>query len=298
MNRRQVLRLLGLGTVGVAVGIPGYAWAQAHSFQINTHPFKLERLQAPVRVAHLSDLHFGRWHGAEHVRDWVNATLKQRPDLIVLTGDTVDGTTHPDQLEALAAELERLEAALGVYAVLGNHDYGSSGSNWRTQTLIEALERVGVKYLVNEGVSLRPDLYLSGVDDYWFGEVNSARATRDATDAQAILMLCHNPDVLPKLSTRIGLTLSGHTHGGQIIVPGVGNISAIAATLYRLLPKRTRNQIPALRACHRVVKNWEWSKGLYQVGTNALYVNRGLGTYLPGRLFCPPEVTVLKLVSA
>jgi uncharacterized protein len=273
MNRRQMLQLLGLGTVGVAVGFPGYAWAQAHSFQINTHPFKLERLRAPLRVAHLSDLHFGRWHGADHIRDWVNATMKQRPDLIVLTGDTVDGATPPEKLEVLAAELERLEAPLGVYAVLGNHDYGSSGSDWRTQTLIETLERVGMRFLVNEGVSLRDDLYLSGVDDYWFGEVNSARATRDATDAQAILMLCHNPDVLPKFSTRIGLTLCGHTHGGQIRAPWGG--------LYSISRYGERFQM-----------------GFVTAPANG-FVSRGLGTSgYPLRTFCPAELVILELRPA
>jgi uncharacterized protein len=273
MNRRRFLKTLGWTALGVGLGGPTYAWASGHSFAVNSHRVPFERLRAPLRVAHLTDLHFGRWHKEASVRGWVDATLKQRPDLIVITGDIVDGATHPNRLQALARELARLEAPLGVYAVLGNHDYGAPRNGWRKERLIEALERVGVKYLVNEGVSLRDDFYLAGVDDYWFGTVNSAKATRGAKDDQAVLMLCHNPDVLPKLSTRIGLTLCGHTHGGQVRLPWGG--------VYSISRYGERFQMGFVEAP---------AKG---------FISRGLGTTgLPVRTFCPAELVIHELQPA
>jgi uncharacterized protein len=257
----------------VAVGLPTYAWASGHSFQINTHAFPMMGLQKPVRVAQMSDLHFGRWHGADDVRRWVGATLAQRPDLIVLTGDTVDGGTSMQQLEKLVAELGRLEAPLGVYAVLGNHDYGSRRGTWRKETLMSALEGVGIEYLVNEGVSLRPDFFLAGVDDYWYGRVNSQEAIQGATSDQAILMLCHNPDVLPHFSPRIGLTLCGHTHGGQLRAPWGG--------LYSISRYGERFQM-----------------GFVQAPAHG-FISRGLGTTgAPVRTFCPAELVILDLQPA
>jgi hypothetical protein len=109
--------------------------------------------------------------------------------------------------------------------------------------------------------------------------------------------LSHNPDTAEKLQNwRIDLQLSGHTHGGQIVIPGIGPLFAWVRKIGYFIPKPIRKFIPFVSACDRVVTHWEWASGLHSVGSNLLYVNRGLGTYAPGRLFCPPEVTVITLV--
>jgi predicted MPP superfamily phosphohydrolase len=111
------------------------------------------------------------------------------------------------------------------------------------------------------------------------------------------IVLSHNPDSAKRLQQwRVDLQLSGHSHGGQIVVPGIGNLAQHLSTLYKFMPKPIRRFFPFMAVCHRTVQHWEWAQGLHIINQNhRLYVNRGLGTYLPGRLFCPPEVTVITL---
>ena len=267
MNRRRFLQLLTLGTLGLAGSVPTYAWGEAHRFSISRHQFKLPRLERDLRVAHLSDLHFGRWHREPAIRNWVNATLAQNPDLIVITGDLVDGRTSIPRLEALVAELARLQAPLGVFATWGNHDY----SLRRLEAFGQMLEKAGIRVLTNAGAQIRPDLYLAGVDDYWRGEVDVARAIRDATPTAATLLLSHNPDILPQVPSSVGLVLSGHTHGGQVRAPfGVG-----------------------LHSISRFGERYQM--GFIKEQTTA-FVSRGLGTStVPVRSFCPAELVVLEM---
>jgi uncharacterized protein len=270
MNRRRFLQLFALSTLGLAGGVPTYAWSEAHRFGISRHSFKLPKLERGLRVAHLSDLHFGRWHREPAIRRWVDATLAQNPDLIVLTGDLVDGRTSLERLEAFTAELARLRAPLGVFATWGNHDYGLRRSG-RLEAFGQMLERVGIRVLTNEGVQVRPDLYLAGVDDYWNGEVDVTQAIRDADPSGATLLLSHNPDILPSVPSNVGLMLSGHTHGGQVRAPfGVG--------------------------LHSISKFGErYQMGFIQEQTTA-FVSRGLGTStVPIRSFCPAELVMLEL---
>ena len=110
------------------------------------------------------------------------------------------------------------------------------------------------------------------------------------------MFLSHNPDTAKVLQKwRVDLQLSGHTHGGQIRLPFLGPLPQFQKPIRRLIPKFLRPVVPFMAECHKIVECWEWSQGLHQVGNNYLYVNRGLGTYFPGRLFCPPEVTVITL---
>jgi uncharacterized protein len=279
MNRRAFIRNTILGILATPPISLGAAYAQAMGFQISKHQLKLNHLKQPLRIAHLTDLHFGGAHGLEHVNAWVTATLKEKPDLVLLTGDLVHGDafdTHGKKgyamLEAFAKALEPLsKVPLGAYAVLGNHDYALRWSGAAQITdLIRNLEQNGIPMLINSGKDLRKDLYLGGVDDYWHGTVNSRAAIAGAKSNQAVLLMSHNPDVLPKLSSRVSLMLSGHTHGGQVRLPGIGALASVTKFGER-----------------------------YQQGfikeTTLGFVSRGLGCgIIPIRLFCPAELVILE----
>ncbi|WP_027893694.1 metallophosphoesterase [Calidithermus chliarophilus] len=271
MNRRAFLGLLGLGVLG-GTGLGAYGLASARGFELSRHRYGLPGLRQPLRVAHLSDLHFGEQHPAQAVRRWVAVALAERPDLVVITGDFVDQATRPRALRSLGDELARLEAPLGVYGVLGNHDYSHSVDNadrraWLSSLTTE-LERAGIELLTNRGVRLRPDLYLAGVDDLWHGNPDLAAALRDAPRDAATLLLSHNPDLLPQVPEWVSLTLCGHTHGGQVCLPLIGAVHA---------PSRYGTR---------------FAQGFHRAPA-AGFVSRGLGTtWLPVRTFCDAEVVV------
>jgi uncharacterized protein len=231
-------------------------------------------LRAPLRLVQLSDLHYSRWHGPRAVRAWVAAAMAAQPDLIVLTGDLVDGATEAAELELFVAELARLRAPLGVFACWGNHDYEMNDNAVGLAGFEALLRAAGLRLLVNANQRLRPDLVLAAVDDLWRGQANSnlALAGIDPDGQQATLLLSHNPDVLPDVPVWLALTLCGHTHGGQIKIPGFGPFKT--ASRYGTRFAEGFVEAPALG-----------------------FVSRGLGTSIaPVRLFCPAEVVVFDLL--
>lgn len=285
VTRRRVLR--GMVGGGLTLGALGGAGvAQAIHFGVVRERARVPGLRAPLRVALLTDLHYGLYVFAPQVRAWVDAANAERPDLILLGGDLLDtrsgGATAP-----LTAELARLRAPLGVYAVWGNHDYGSFGfygTPWRgpaqpdwarlRKAFRAALASAGVTLLQNGGRSLREDLHLGGVDDLWHGQPDVGRALSGAGE-RATLLLSHNPDVLPDLPRPVGLTLCGHTHGGQVRLPVVGAF---------MVPSRYGQRYAM-----------GWVRGAH--GSPA-YVSRGLGTSgVPFRNLCTPEITLLTLTG-
>ncbi len=282
VTRRRFLKTalaLGVSSVGATV----YGWAGAHAFEVNRHKIPLERLKSPLRLVQLSDLHFGFWHRQDAVKRWVTAALEQQPDLIVITGDIVDTSCSLEREAKLALELSRLQAPLGVFAVLGNHDYFRRNGTREEGTghLVAALEGVDIRYLTNAGVQIRPDLHLAGVDDLWMGVVDLGKALENAQPQSATMLLSHNPDLLPDVPSSVGLTLSGHTHGGQIRAPfGVG--------LHSISRFGERFQMGLVHSEPRA--DGSSARG---------FVSRGLGTTGPPlRTFCPAEVVVLELEPA
>ncbi|WP_415831335.1 metallophosphoesterase, partial [Deinococcus frigens] len=284
LTRRRVLR--GLASVGLGtLALGGVGAAQAYHFGVTHHTRALPGLTRPLRVAFLTDLHYGLFIYGGSVRAWVDAANAARPDLIVLGGDQMDYRAD-EAPAALLAELRRLKAPLGVYGVWGNHDYGSFGkyysprygparADWpqRRESLRAAYAEAGVTILRNEGRAVREDLYLGGVDDLWVGEVDLGAALAGKPLAGATLLVSHNPDLLPSLPARLGLVLSGHTHGGQIRLPLIG--AAVVPSRY--------GQRYAMG----------WVTGAH--GTPA-YISRGLGlSGVPLRNLCEPEVAVFTL---
>jgi uncharacterized protein len=220
MSRRHFLKLLGLTAIGSVLG-GGAGLAQAYRFGVNHHSFAMPKLKTPLRVVHLSDLHYGMYIRADIIKHWVDATLQESPDLILITGDFLDFTTK--DFQPFIQELARLKAPLGVWGVWGNHDY-DQGLEYQHH-FHAALSDSGIRILVNEGVSIRDDVFLCGCDDLWKGHHDLYKTFQAKPQDQATLFMCHIPDILTGLAEYKyfpDLTLSGHNHGGQVKLPFLG----------------------------------------------------------------------------
>ena len=279
--------LAGAGVVGSLLG----AVMGSYRFRLARGDVALAGLRAPLRLAFLSDLHLGPFIRRRSLARWVDATLRLQPELILLGGDMIDHWAT--DLEPLLEELPRLRAPLGVYAVWGNHDHavlrGRRAPPGMAAFARALEERAGVTVLRNASCRPRDDLYLAGIDDLQAGRPDLAAAlagtsaalsaapagtAADRRPPPATVLLSHNPDILPDVPTSVGLTLAGHTHGGQVCLPGYGAIYTGSAHGRRFASGWVR--APALG-----------------------YVSRGLGVSgAPLRFACPAEITVLELVPA
>ena len=270
MSRRAFLGLLGLGG---ATMVTGGSVASAYRFQVERISAPIAGLRRPLTLAWLCDMHFGPFIREGSVAAWVDATLELAPDLVVLGGDLVDHHA-PDDVAPLIAELRRLEAPLGVYSVLGNHEYARFGRGGALDAFVADLLEAGMPTLVNRGILVRDDLYLAGIDAAGGGARRILRALQERPTGVAALVAAHKPDVLPLIPEDVALTLCGHTHGGQVRLPGIGPL---------LFDSRISR---------------DYSSGWYR-SPSLGYVSRGLGVgYVPVRIACPAELTFATLVPA
>lgn len=263
-------RLVGLG---VAAGVYSYGW-ERHWIETTEVTITLPKLPDAFRgtkLVHFSDLHLGHFSEPKDVQHVVDLIMSKKPDMICFTGDLVDESTR--YLSAVLPILGQLEATLGKYAVLGNHDYRAR----QQQVIRDTLSSAGFEVLDNRHVRVDrqgSSLHMAGVDDVLFGVPDLARALGDIPTDEAVILLAHEPDFADETAAYpVGLQLSGHSHGGQVRLPLIGAI---------LTPKLSQKYV----------------QGLYKVKDTSLqvYTSRGLGTtILPIRLFCRPEVTVITL---
>ena len=249
-----------------------------------------------TKLVQLTDFHYdGIRISEELLAQAIAVSNEAEPDIILLTGDYV--TDDPAPIHELALRLKNLQSRCGIYAVLGNHDIHYKHSQ---AEITNALTNTGVNVLWNEiAYPLGQDLPIVGLAEYWSREFNPEPVMNLLNSDIPRIVLSHNPDTAKILQKwRVDLQLSGHTHGGHIVIPGFGPAIFHYQKLLKQLPKKLHRWEPLLLGdCSKVVKYWEWAKGFHQVSNNQLYVSRGLGTYRPGRLFCPPEVTVITLIS-
>ena len=212
-----------------APGIGAYAhWVEPTWLKVRRLTLPLYRLPMEFdgfRIVHLSDLHMGSTVPSEFLQHVMQTVQKLAPDLVVLTGDFVH--TKPDEVAELTTLLRHLQAPSGVFAVLGNHDYGANypGDSRLLgveDVVITALERAGITVLRNDWVPITAGAHrfaLMGVDELWSGQASVA-PLRTVPTAYSRVVLCHNPDVFSFLPAQnFDLLLCGHTHGGQVRLP-------------------------------------------------------------------------------
>jgi uncharacterized protein len=239
--------------------------------ETDIHIRRLSAAHEGLRIVHLTDIHHSIYTPLEDVERAVKMANRLQPDLVALTGDYV--TFSPAYIWPVAQVLGRLRARLGVFAVLGNHDFQVDADE-----MTRALEAHQVRVLRNSNVALDsgPDrLWLVGIDDLWWDADDLEAAMRRVPARDPKILLCHNPMGVRMAAERhIDLVLSGHTHGGQVRLPVVG-------ALY------TRSKLGK-----RFIAGWNRLDG------TQIYVSRGIGkVLLPVRVGCPPEIACLNLRS-
>ncbi|MDY3553152.1 metallophosphoesterase [Gemmata sp. JC717] len=270
----------------------GRNWARlGYAYHVEPTWLAVNRVELPVkglpaalsglRIAHLSDFHCGNHIPTGYLEGVIERTAQEAPDLIALTGDFID--RGPEHAAGAARLFRSLQAPLGVFAVLGNHDFsvhvpqGKRKHPGLDHVVADALGAEGVTVLRNRSVAVSlggETLTVAGIDDLWSGESDVSAALGGACEQSLRVLLAHNPESAAHLgSHRADLVLSGHTHGGQINWPGLGRLFL-----------------------HRSARRW--AAGLYPVPHGHLYVNTGVGFGWRFRFGVRPELAILTLRSA
>lgn len=265
----------------ILIGIPCALWAYSRYIEPSLLTVHRESITAPdsvaaTRVVYFSDTHFGTLYSQENLARIVDQINAQSPDVVVFGGDFIDNYTRDGYAldsDALSAELARIQATDGKYAVWGNHDYGG-GAEWIYPDIMAA---GGFTLLENTSEFLsQRGLRIVGYDDALLGHTDSGDYSLDNGDYNLILI--HEPDMADAITaTGGGLILSGHSHGGQVSLPFL-----------------TRLMYPE--------EGKKYTKGLYtssDLGRSdavQLYVSQGIGvTMVPYRFLNVPEIVVVDI---
>ena len=249
---------------------PGRLVVREHTIQIENWPRELTGL----RVAVIADIHVDNWFiNDKKLRSIVERTNQLQPHLIVILGDYMSGngwvkrTVEP---EVFAAVLKDFKAPLGVYSVLGNHDWWYDGNKVR-----RGLEQNGIKVLDDEVAQVDArgtSIWLVGLADLWTRPQKINETIDKVPQGAPIIALAHNPDIFPKLPQRVQLLLAGHTHGGQVRFPIIGAV--VQSTDF----------------------GDRYERGYLFENNHHLFVSSGIGTsIMPVRFGVTPEIVLLTL---
>jgi predicted MPP superfamily phosphohydrolase len=251
-------------------GTTALAHAESYTLDITRHEVPLPHLPDALdglRIAHLTDLHRGACTPDSLLQRTIETVQREDPDLVVLTGDyLLDDKEHA---VVMARMLGGLRPRLGVAGCLGNHDYWGDNGDFVSANLSQWGK---VRMLRNTAEAFAPGLFLAGIEDTLRGGPDIRRIEATVPDDVACVFLTHNPVGVRMIERRPWLALAGHTHGGQIRLPGVPPY----------LPPGLDN--------FPVIAGWG------EFGAARLYVSRGIGcTGLPLRLRCAPELAIFTL---
>lgn len=225
-----------------------------------------DKISSNLRIAQISDLHITRATPVLRIQQIVNEVNLLNPDVIVLTGDTIDD--NPLLLDEHLKALKELSAPFGVYSVMGNHEFYND-----IYAAKRALDAYGLKFLFNGGIHINnTNVFIAGIPDLntMYERVNLWRTLNKSKKKDYKVLLSHTPTIISSLSDGIvDLVLSGHTHGGQIFP-------------FHFLVKQAN----------------QYLAGEYKVNGIDLYVSRGAGTWGPAmRLFAPSDIIVINLLK-
>ena len=264
-----VLLLAGMVFWGFLIE-PGRLVVREQTIQIDNWPQQLDGL----RIAVLSDIHADNWFvDDKKMRTIVERTNQLQPELIVILGDYMSSNgrvTRRVEPERFGAILKDLRAPLGVYSVLGNHDWWYSGIQVR-----RGLEKNGIQVLENEVIHFDvrgTQLWLVGLADLWTRRQAIADTVAMVPEGAPVIALTHNPDIFPDLPQRVPLLLAGHTHGGQVRLPLIGSV------------------VESSDFGDRYVRGHVFENNHH------LFVTTGIGTSIvPVRFGVPPEIVLLTI---
>jgi predicted MPP superfamily phosphohydrolase len=282
LTRRDFLKLLKAAAIELAllaVGGSSYGFlVEPGQIKIESVRLKLGRLTQAfhgIRIVQISDIHMGGWMNAGRFQQVIDLVLAQNPDVLLLTGDFLIGrkfdSGSEQDLQDLIKILSPLTSSIPSFAVLGNHDYWTN-----PEAVREMLKVSGIVELTNSIFTLtrgNDHLHLCGVDDVWEGDVRLDIVLNQLPNNDAAILLAHEPDFADAsaATNRFDLQVSGHSHGGQVVIPFVGPPI-----------------LPYLGS--------KYPSGLYHIGNMIQYTNRGVGTgRVPIRINCPPEITLFTL---
>jgi len=278
-RKKRILIALGI-TLTLIVGCliwgffiePNRLVLHEQTIQIENWPQEFSGL----RIAVIGDIHTGGpFIDERKLKRIVELTNQQNPDLIVLLGDYMSSNSwhgHRVEPEVTAAGLKDLRASLGVYAVLGNHDWWYNGEKVR-----RAFEQNGIRVLEDEVAEIKwknKSFWLAGLADLMTRPQHVSETIAQAPNGSTIIALAHNPDIFPRLPQTVSLLLAAHTHGGQVNIPLIGT---------PIVPSRFGRKYTA----GHVFENG-----------HHMFVTTGIGTsILPVRFRVPPEIVILTIKS-
>lgn len=279
MDRRKFLKTASMTALGSSAAFLIYPFLEAKWCRLVRRTIALPNLPPPFQgttIALVADVHHGSFVPLAYIRHVVSMTNALKPDIVALAGDFVD---RDEAFIAPGIEaLGNLRARLGRFAVRGNHD-NKNPAGMRAFGPISQAALAGANLfdMNNRGAWIERGgarLRICGVGDLWTDHQDLETALGDATLSDAVVLLSHNPDFVETIrDRRVGLVLSGHTHGGQIVLPGYG--APIVPSDY----------------------GQKYLYGLVKGPCCQVFVTRGVGTVSPPvRFFCRPEVVLITLV--
>lgn len=280
MNRRSFLKR-SVGSLLTFAGLGGGTFYYAKRIEPEKLNIVHENISSPnvppsfqnFKIVQFSDTHVGFHFSVDQLRQLISKINTLQPDVLVFTGDLVDDPKQFQTYNSLAKALSESEAKYGKFWVYGNHDHGGYG----TDVIKEVMDQAGFTLLQNNHTVIEKGMeriVIAGVDDVILGKPHLEAALKHVNPDLFTLLLVHEPDIATAAATYpVDVQLSGHSHGGQIRLPFIGDLYT---------PDYAEKFI----------------KGKYILNDRPfkLYVNSGIGTTrLPYRFLCPPEIHVFTL---